>query len=339
VELIELYRRMARARAFELLIADLWNEGRISGEMHLATGEEAVAAGVTACLVPGDAVALDHRTTAVMLLLGVDPVAMVRELLGREDGLCRGQGGHMHLFSRDHLAASSGIVGAAGPLGAGFALAAKRLRPGKVALSFFGEGAVNQGMLLESFNLAVAWQLPQVFVCKDNGWAITTRSDEMTGGDLESRARGFGLAWRKVDGLDARATHAAAAEVIERARTGGGPSFLCCRVSRLDGHFLGDQLVGAAQRPLTDGRETLLETTRAALSRGGGSVGERARSVGRMLGLMRAAREDSRDGDSDPLRRARQELAGQVGDADEAERAAAEEMAGILDQVDPEDDA
>jgi len=330
VEIAELYQGMARARAFEVLIGELWNEGRISGEMHLATGEEAVAAAVTAHLREGDAVALDHRPTAILLLLGVDPVAMVRELLGREDGLCKGCGGHMHMFSRPHLAASSGIVGAAGPLGAGFALAAKRLRAGSVALAFFGEGAVNQGMLLESFNLAAAWNLPLVFVCKDNGWAITTRSESVTGGDLEQRMRGFGLHWLDADGLDAEALHAAAGEAIDRARAGHGPSFLRCRVSRLDGHFLGDQLVGAARRPLTDGRETLTRTTRAALTRGGGGLAERARSVGRMLQLMGRVRGDKQGGTGDPLLRAQETLRDEGGDPEAVDRAAAEEMAEIL---------
>jgi pyruvate dehydrogenase E1 component alpha subunit len=192
-DLWPLYGLMLKSRLFEEAVARLWQEGRISGEMHLGTGEEAVIAGVVSQLVEGDALALDHRATAALLMRGVDPVLILREMLGHPDGLCGGLGGHMHLFSREHLAASSGIVGAEGPAAAGFALAAQYLRPGSVAVSFFGEGAMNQGMLMESLNLAAVWNLPVVFVCKDDGWSITTPSEKMTGGDLDERARGLGV--------------------------------------------------------------------------------------------------------------------------------------------------
>ncbi len=184
--------------------------GLISGEMHLGTGEEAIIAGVVSQLRDGDAMALDHRGTAALLMRGLDPVPILRELLGRPDGLCGGMGGHMHLFSKEHLAASSGIVGAAGPVAAGFALAANHLRPGSISVAFFGEGAMNQGMLMESMNLASAWKLPVLFVCKDDGWAITTKSEEMTGGDLNERARGLGVPPVEADGLDVAAVWEAA---------------------------------------------------------------------------------------------------------------------------------
>ncbi len=236
---LALYRDMLRVRRFELLLHDLWQAGLVSGELHLGTGEEAVAAGVSEHLGPGDALALDHRGTPFLLLHGVDPVAMVREALGREDGLCRGRGGHMHLFDPDRLSATSGIVGASGPLAAGFALAARRLRPGTVAVATFGEGAVNQGMVMESLNLASVWGLPLIFVCKDNGWAITTDSARVTGGDLRDRASSFGLPAMAVDGLDPEAVGDAAGSAIARARNGDGPSFILARCSRLDSHMAG----------------------------------------------------------------------------------------------------
>lgn len=299
---------MARARAFEDALAVLWRDGRISGEMHLGTGEEGVAVGVVACLREGDAISLDHRATPVLTALGVDPVAMLREMLGRDDGLQRGRAGHMHLMSRAHLAAASGIVGASAPLGAGFALAGRTLRPGSAAVAFFGDGAMNQGMLLESLNLAVAWALPLLFVCKDNGWAITTRSEAVTGGDLVARAAAFGLEATDVDGADVTAVVDAARSAIERARRGGGPSFLHARVSRLDGHFLGDSLVRAARSPFTEGREVLASITAATLSRTGASVSARARSVLGLIDLMRRARRQDRDTRRDPLERARRAI-------------------------------
>jgi len=303
-----LFRQMARARAFEDAIAALWREGRISGEMHLGTGEEAVAVGVVAGLRPGDAVALDHRPTPILTALGIDLALMLAEMLGLEGGLNRGRAGHMHLMSRARLAASSGIVGSSAPLGAGFALAGRSLRPGAIAVAFFGDGAMNQGMLLETLNLASAWKLPLLLVCKDNGWAITTRSASVTGGDLIRRAEAFGLWSHDVDGVDVTAVAALAAEAIARARRGEGPSFLRARVPRLDGHFLGDALIRAARSPAGDGRELLGDVTSAALSRKGGGLGARTRSVVRLIDLMWQARREDRDTHRDPLERARQSL-------------------------------
>jgi TPP-dependent pyruvate/acetoin dehydrogenase alpha subunit len=314
-----LFRQMARARAFEDAISALWREGRISGEMHLGTGEEAVAAGVVASLRPGDAVALDHRPTPVLTVLGVDLAGMLAEMLGMEGGIQRGRAGHMHLMSRRLLAASSGIVGSSAPLGAGFALAGRALRPGSVAVAFFGDGAMNQGMLLETLNLAAAWSLPLLLVCKDNGWAITTRTDAVTGGDPVTRARAFGLEAVDVDGGDVGAVAEAAAEAVDRARHGEGPSFLRARVPRLDGHLLGDALVRAARSPVGDGRQLLGDVTAAALSRTGGGLGDRARSVVRLLDLMRRARREDRDTRRDPLERARSSVGEEVASRLEAE--------------------
>jgi len=235
-----LYGMMFKLRRVEERIKSLWEGGLISGEMHLGTGEEAVIVGVVDHLRDGDALALDHRSTPPLTARGIDPVLIFKELLGKADGLCAGQGGHMHLMSADHLVASSGIVGSAGPMAAGFALAGQLLRPRSITAAFFGEGALNQGMLLESLNLAVVWKLPLLFVCKDNRWAITSPSQELTGGSILDRALGFGLSCRDVDGLDAEATWRAAAEEIQRIRNGGGPGFIRARCSRLDGHFLGD---------------------------------------------------------------------------------------------------
>jgi len=164
-ELWDLYELMLRSRTFENAVKQLWEDGLISGEMHLGTGEEAICAAIVAQLQPGDALALDHRATPPLLMRGVDPLLLLSEFMGKPDGLCSGAGGHMHLFSPQHLAASSGIVGASAPAAVGFALAALRLRPGTLAVAFFGEGAINQGMLLEAFNLAAVWKLPVLFVC------------------------------------------------------------------------------------------------------------------------------------------------------------------------------
>ena len=156
-----LYRWMLTSRLFEQEVARLWRAGLVSGEMHLGTGEEGIAAGVVTQLGEGDAMALDHRGTPPLLMRGANPVALLREILGREDGLSRGRGGHMHLFVPELLAASSGIVGATGPMAVGFALAAQHLRPGRVAVAFFGEAAMNEGALLSPST----WPSPGAFPC------------------------------------------------------------------------------------------------------------------------------------------------------------------------------
>jgi pyruvate dehydrogenase E1 component alpha subunit len=240
---------MARMRAFEEGISDLWHRGLVSGELHLGIGEEAIAAGVLAHIRDGDAMAIDYRSTPPLIGRGVDLDLLVHEVLGLESGLCRGHGGHMHLYSPEHLAMSTGIVGSPAPLAAGLALSAMHLRPGCVAVAFFGDGAVNQGMVMEALNLAVVWRLPIVFVCKDNGWAVTTRSSRLTGGTIAGRARAFGMPASSVDGRDVRAVWKTAGAAVERGRRGGGPTFIVARCSRPRGHFENDPLVRAVRQP------------------------------------------------------------------------------------------
>ncbi len=330
---LELYKAMVRARAFELVLAEFWEAGAISGEMHLGTGEEAVAAGVTRHLRSGDAVSLDHRPTPVLTLLGVDLQLMLAEMLGREDGLCRGRGGHMHLFSKTHLAASSGIVGSSGPLAAGFALTAKLLRPGNIAVAFFGEGAMNQGMLMESMNLAVAWKLPLLFVCKDNQWAITTRSVDVTAGSLLERAAGFGLPCQEVDGLDVMAVAETAGDVIGQMRKNPQPFFLLARTSRLDSHQMGDPMRRMAQHPVGEGGKTFGNVTKHLLApRGSGPV-TRIKSLMHLLALLGDSRKDVREHKTDPLFLTRQQLEQAGQDTESIEQDVARQMEQLVDSV------
>ncbi|MBM3122345.1 MAG: thiamine pyrophosphate-dependent dehydrogenase E1 component subunit alpha, partial [Chloroflexi bacterium] len=249
----------------------------------------------------------DHRGTPPLLMRGANPVSLLREILGRVDGLCRGRGGHMHLFAPELLSASSGIVGATGPMAAGFALASQQLRPGRVAVAFFGEAAMNEGALLEAFNLAVAWRLPVLFVCKDNGWSITTHSPSMTGGDLLERARAFGMPAADVDGTDALAVYAMTETLLPHLRQGNGPAFLLARCVHLNGHFLGDPLLEAARRPLFVLAPMALPLGRSALSRHGASFRDRSRAVTDLL--TRAGRASSAARSlPDPLDRTRRAL-------------------------------
>lgn len=308
-DLWSLYPLMLRSRLIEEGISRLWHEGLISGEMHLGTGEEATVAGVVGQLRDGDAMALDHRGTAALLMCGVDPVLILRELLGDPRGLCGGRGGHMHLFSRQHLAASSGIVGAAGPTAVGFALSAESLRPGAVAVAFFGDGAMNQGMLMESMNLAFAWRLPVLFVCKDDGWAITTRSESVTGGTLAERARGLGLAYSEIDGGDVSEVWEAARSAVDRARSGQGPAFLHARCIHLEGHFLGYQLIRMVRDPVREMPAVAGALARSILRPGGAAVRERLAGLRTVLAaVVSTLRDPRREPANDPLRRARAHL-------------------------------
>lgn len=308
-EPVRLYEKMLWIRLFEESVGRLWKEGLISGEMHSSLGEEAVAVGVVDHLGEGDAMALDHRGTAPLLARGVDPVALLREFLGRKDGLCGGWGGHMHLFSRAHLAASSGIVGATGPAGVGFALAAEHLRPGRVAVSFFGEGSMNQGMLLESLNLAAAWRLPLVFVCKDNQWSITTPSSSVTAGTLTDRAKGFGLPVLAVDGLDIGAVWEAADEAVRRARKGGGPTFLVADCVHLEGHFLGYQPFRISRSPVKELAPLVVPLARSLVRRKGAPLSARLGALRVLLRRIRAEAKAVKSPVNDPVVRARRLLA------------------------------
>jgi TPP-dependent pyruvate/acetoin dehydrogenase alpha subunit len=304
-----LYALMLKSRLFEEAIAKLWHDGLISGEMHLGTGEEAIVAGVVSHLREGDAMALDHRGTSALLMRGVNPVRIARELFGYPDGLCGGMGGHMHLFSKEYLAASSGIVGAAGPTAAGFALAAQYLRPGAIAVAFFGEGAMNQGMLMESMNLASVWNLPVLFVCKDDGWTITTKSVKMTGGDLNERARGLGIPAVEVDGREVSAVWEASHVAVERARSDQGPSFLHARCEHFEGHFLGFELIRVVREPLKTMPEIAVPLTKSFLHLSGAALRERLAGMKTVLSAVFLTLRDSRrDSANDPVRRARTNL-------------------------------
>ncbi len=313
MNLEELYFQMVRMRLFEEALADLWSRGRISGEMHPGIGEEAIAAGITSHLRDGDALALDYRPTPVLAGRGVDLESMFSEMLGSERGLCRGHGGHMHLFSRAHLAVSTGIVGSPAPLATGFALAGHRLRPGSVALAFFGDGAANQGMVLESLNLAVVWKLPVVFVCKDNGWAVTTRSRDLTGGRLTRRARAFGMPATAIDGRDVTRVWKVAGRAVDRARSGGGPTFLLLACRRPRGHFADDPLVRAVRHP-GELWGMLPELVGNALH-ADAPIGQRVRSLGHLTRTLARVAIDQWLVRWDPLPRARRRLDDDVAEA------------------------
>ena len=305
--ILELYTAMYRSRYLEEAITHLWNDGYVYGEMHLGIGEEAIIAGVLFHLIPGDAIATDHRSTPPFVMRGVDPEALVLEILGHPKGLCLGLGGHMHLFSKEMLLTSSGIVGSSGPSAVGFALAAKYRKTNNIAVAFFGEGAMNQGMLLESLNLAATMNLPVLFVCKDNNWAITTQSSEVTGGVLLDRVRGFGIEAREIDGSDVNAVWQAVETAIPRMRSGTkSPYFIQAHCTHSEGHFLGDPLLRFHRAPKKEFGAVTGPLTKSLLHYKGGRIDKRIGSVTKVLSLIAKSRAQLNDS-KDPLSRLEKE--------------------------------
>ncbi|RKE23367.1 thiamine pyrophosphate-dependent dehydrogenase E1 component subunit alpha [Streptomyces sp. TLI_171] len=232
-----LYRTVALIRGFEERAVQLVRAGVVPGGIHPYTGQEAVAAGSCAALRPDDVVTSTHRGHGHVLAKGADPARMMAELAGRATGLNRGRGGSMHAadFAVGVLGANA-IVGAAVPIAAGAAWALRRAGSDRVAVSYFGDGAVSQGVLLEAFNLAALWRTPTVLVCENNGFATSMRTADTVAGSIPGRARAFGIPARTVDGTDPQAVREATAEAVARARAGDGPTLLECVVYRWDAH-------------------------------------------------------------------------------------------------------
>jgi pyruvate dehydrogenase E1 component alpha subunit len=232
-----LYRTVRLIRRFEERAIELVTSGEIVGGIHPYIGQEAIAAGVCAALRGDDIITSTHRGHGHVLAKGADPARMLAELAGRTSGLNRGRGGSMHAadFSLG-IYGANGIVGAGAPIAVGAAWAGQRAGSDRVAVSFFGDGAVSQGVLLEAFNLAALWRLPVIFVCENNGYATTLTVEAGVAGSIPGRAAAFGIPAVTVDGMDAQAVRDAAAEAVAQGRGGGGPSFLECTTFRFDAH-------------------------------------------------------------------------------------------------------
>ncbi|MFC2123571.1 thiamine pyrophosphate-dependent dehydrogenase E1 component subunit alpha [Bacteroidota bacterium] len=321
---------MYRSRVFEEHVKKLWDEGLITGEMHMSTGEEGINTGVIAQLEDGDAMALDHRGSSASVIRGIDPLQLLLEFLGHEKGLCGGMGGHMHIFSREHLIASSGIVGASGPAATGFALAAKYKRPGKVAVSFFGEGAANQGMMMESFNMASALNLPVLFVCKDNGWAITTISTNVTAGDLVRRAESFEMPAYEVDGSDVEKVWNVASKAINHVRSVNRPAFILAHYINPHGHFLHDPLMSALTGKLKDSLKMGSGLLKATTALKGASFQSRMDSLKKTTGLISKKTGEKTGKGKDPVLLLREKLLNNSEQIKEIESEVDIEMSNII---------
>ena len=240
-DLVRAYTQMCTIREFEERVHTEFAGGGIPGFVHLYAGEEASGVGVCMHLNDQDCIGSTHRGHGHCIAKGCDPIAMMKEIYGRKDGLCGGKGGSMHIADLSKgMMGANGIVGGGPPLICGAALTAKTLGTGGVAVCFVGDGGSNQGTTLESYNLAKVWNLPAVFVVEDNGYAESTAAVWSVGGSQLKRAEAFGMPGAQVDGHDFFAVYEAAGEAISRARDGGGPSLIHVKLNRYYGHFEGD---------------------------------------------------------------------------------------------------
>src|SRR5688572_19827060 len=219
---------MTAIREFESRLPGYSKDGLIRGSTHPSVGMEAIAVGVSRALRSSDSIASNHRGHAHCLAKGADPGRTLAEILGRRDGYCGGKGGSMHIGVRElGILGTNGIVGAGIGLATGAALAAQQQESGDVAVAYFGDGASNQGVLAESFNLAAIWKLPVIFVCENNHFAQSATLEEMVAQpEIRRRGEAYGVPSFDVDGMDVEAVANAAAEAVARARAGAGPTFL-----------------------------------------------------------------------------------------------------------------
>ncbi|WP_412542473.1 thiamine pyrophosphate-dependent dehydrogenase E1 component subunit alpha [Longispora sp. K20-0274] len=241
----ELYRTVRLIRRFEERAIELVRSGEIVGGIHPYIGQEAIAAGVCGALRRDDIITSTHRGHGHVLAKGADPVRMMAELAGRSTGLNQGRGGSMHAADFGlGIFGANGIVGAGGAIAAGAAWARRAQRAAgpatevgdTVAVNFFGDGAVSQGVLLEAFNLAGLWKIPVIFVCENNGYATTMPVEAGVAGTITGRAEAFGIPATTVDGQDPEIVQAVAEAAVIRARSGGGPSLIECMTYRFDAH-------------------------------------------------------------------------------------------------------
>ena len=269
--LSSLYRTMRRIRTFEERVGELFIRGQSAGSMlHLSIGEESSAAGVCAVMKPQDTFTTHHRGHGIFLARGADPKRMMAEIGGKETGYCHGKGGSMHIadMALGHLGANA-IVGGGIPAVVGAGLSSKHLRQDSVSVAFFGDGAMQQGILYESMNMAALWGLPVLFVCINNQYGMGTRIDQATRNTaFDQRAKAFGLNGTVVNGLDVEEVQAAARWLMDEARN-GKPGFLSVEVYRFFGHARMDkspyreeaeEIEGRKKDPVLFARKKLIDT-------------------------------------------------------------------------------
>jgi TPP-dependent pyruvate/acetoin dehydrogenase alpha subunit len=238
---LRMYRQMLRIRAFEDRANQLYLSAKMPGLTHMYSGQEAVAVGICEALTETDKITSTHRGHGHCVAKGANFKEMFCELLGKEEGYCRGKGGSMHIAdqSNGNLGANA-IVGGSMGIATGAALSAKRLKTGDVTVCFFGDGATAQGLWYEVMNMAALWGLPVIYACENNGYSEYTKTAEIAAGSLTARAEAFGIEAHVVDGQDVLAVNDLTQKLVARARKGEGPFFIQLDTYRYHGHHVGD---------------------------------------------------------------------------------------------------
>ena len=238
---LRMYRQMVRIRTFEDITNQLYLDAKMPGITHLYSGEEAVAVGICEALTSQDKITSTHRGHGHCVAKGAEFRQMFCELLGKEEGYCRGKGGSMHIAdqSNGNLGANA-IVGGSMGIATGSALRAKLQGSDDVTVCFFGDGATAQGLMYEVMNMAALWNLPVIYACENNGYSEYTATREIAAGEITARAEVFGIEAHRVDGQDVLAVNTLATRLVERARTGEGPFFVELLTYRFHGHHIGD---------------------------------------------------------------------------------------------------
>ena len=292
-QLLAMYRCMLKIREFETRAHDMFLTGGLPGFLHLYSGEEAVAAGVSAHLRPDDLIASTHRGHGHLIAKGGDVKLMMAEILGKATGYCKGKGGSMHIadVSLGSLGAN-GIVGASLPIGTGAGLACQYKGTDSVVVCFFGDGATNRGTFHESLNMAAIWDLPVIYVCENNLYGVGfCQRDHMRVCDIADRASSYGFPGVVVDGNDVVAVSEAAGAAVDRARAGGGPTLIECKTWRHYGHFVGDAAVyrDPAEHEAWLARDPILVCEAGIASNGWATQGELAEMKTEIAAEIQAA--------------------------------------------------
>lgn len=238
---LHMYEQMSKIRAFEEMANELYLSAKMPGLTHMYVGEEAIAVGVCEALRQDDYITSTHRGHGHCLAKGANVQRMFCELLGKAEGYCRGKGGSMHIADQEmnNLGANA-IVGGSAGIATGAAMSIKMRGTDQVAVCFFGDGAMNQGLLYETMNMAQLWKYPVIYVCENNQYNEYTHFSETTAGELVERARAFGIQSVEVDGQNVREVFESMAELVAYARSGAGPAFMMCHTYRFHGHHVGD---------------------------------------------------------------------------------------------------
>jgi TPP-dependent pyruvate/acetoin dehydrogenase alpha subunit len=239
--LIDCYRLMQRIRLVEQRLSSLFADGAIPGFIHLSIGQESVPVGISRHLTNTDTIAITHRGHGHALAKGMELAPFFAEMMGKQDGVCKGRGGSMHIADASiGMLGANGIVGGGLPISTGSALAHKLDGKGNIAVAYFGDGALAEGVFHECLNVAALWSLPCLFVCENNGWGEFSRTDLQFRGNLKKMSKAFGVPYQFVDGIDVGQVTEAAGEIVASMRTKAQPYMLECKVERFHGHFEGD---------------------------------------------------------------------------------------------------